>query len=379
MKKALFVPVLLALIWGYGEASKEVDIEGVRFWSSARYTRVVVDVAGPLEFTRKSLSDPDRLYFDLRNSILSKKVKTSLPVKDGILKNVRIGQFNKDTVRVVLDLQEFDNFNVFILKDPYRLVIDVFGKKRSKHVFEKGQKKGFTGIKRVVIDPGHGGKDPGAIGPGGLLEKDVVLVIAKKLGKILHRKYGMEVVYTRNRDVFIPLEERTAIANSKNADLFVSIHVNSSRGRAVRGIETYFLNWTTNRESMKVAARENAISVRKMQELKGEIDWLTDLVRENKKQESMRLAGNVQKSLIETLARDYKGIMDLGVNWALFYVLVGAEMPSILVETSFISNRIEERRLSTVKYQEKIAEAIASGIHTYISPSRLVRITSGNI
>ncbi len=130
---------------------------------------------------------------------------------------------------------------------------------------------------------------------------------------------------------------------------------------------------------MKVAARENAISVRKMQELKGEIDWLTDLVRENKKQESMRLAGNVQKSLIETLARDYKGIMDLGVNWALFYVLVGAEMPSILVETSFISNRIEERRLSTVKYQEKIAEAIASGIHTYISPSRLVRITSGNI
>lgn len=379
MKRTLFVPLLLALFWGLGEATERVTVEGFRYWSSERYTRVVVDLDGPVEFSQNRLSKPARLYFDLKNSILSKKVTPSLPIKDGILKDVRVGQFNKETVRVVLDLQEVKNFNVFMLKDPHRLVIDVFGKKGFIPIPKREQRQRVTGIKKVVIDPGHGGEDPGAIGHRGLLEKDVVLAIAKKLGRILRKKHGMEVIFTRDRDVFIPLEERTAIANSKNADLFISIHANASRRKNARGIETYILNWTSNKEAMRVAARENAISFNKMQKVQNDLQMiLEDLERDNKKEESMKLAGNVQASMVNTLRQDYDKIVNLGVKQALFYVLVGAEMPSILIETSFISNRNEERRLSQNKYRKKIAEAIAVGVKNYV-PAKLVKRASDNI
>ncbi len=365
--------VLVFFLFGYGEASKEITVKGFRHWSSERYTRVVVDADGPIKFTQNRLSNPARLYFDLENSHLSKKINPSLPIGDSILKDVRVGQFKNDTVRVVLDLQDFESFNAFVLKDPYRLVIDVFGKKNSKPVPDRKKGERLTEIKRVVIDPGHGGKDPGAIGPKGLLEKDVVLAVAKKLGKILREKYNMEVIFTRDRDVFIPLEERTAIANSKKASLFVSIHANASRRRKTRGIETYILNWTTDREAMRVAARENAISFKKMQQAQSELQMiLQDLERDNKKDESMKLAGNVQGSMVDTLKQDYTKIVNLGVKQALFYVLVGAEMPSILVEISFITNYEEEKRLSKNRYREKIAEAIAKGIKFYIAPSKLV-------
>lgn len=381
MKKTLLVLLLMVLIFhGNGEASKEVTIEGFRYWSSETYTRVVVDVNGPVKFTRNRLSNPARLYFDLKNCRLPKDITPSIPIEDGILKNVRAGQFNTETVRIVLDLQEIENFNVFLLKDPYRLVIDVFGKKKPEPVPEIKKGKGLSKIQRVVIDPGHGGRDPGAIGPKGLLEKDVVLAVSKKLGNILRKKYGMEVIYTRKRDVFISLEERTAIANSKKADLFISIHTNASRQRKARGIETYILNWTTNREAMRVAARENAISYKKMQQSKNDLQMiLQDLARDNKKDESMRLAYNVQNSMVDTLRQDYSKIVNLGVKQALFYVLVGADMPSILVEVSFISNYAEEKRLAKKVYRERIAEAIAEGVKYYISPPKFVKKTSDNI
>jgi len=383
------VSLILALWWGYvgidscrGDVASAVTVEGFRYWSNERYTRVVVDLDGSTEFTQNRLSNPDRLYFDLKNSLLSKKVKPSLPIKDGILEDVRVGQFDKDTVRVVLDLQKFVSFKVFMLEDPYRLVIDVFGEKipaGSESSPYKRQSERLAAIKRVVIDPGHGGRDPGAIGPRGLREKDVVLAVAKKLGKILEKDYNMEVILTRDRDVFIPLEERTAIANSKKADLFISIHANASRRRAARGIETYILNWTTDREAMRVAARENAISFKRMQQAQSELQIiLKDLARDNKKDESMKLAYNVQVSMIDTLREHYNGIVDLGVKQALFYVLVGAEMPSILVEISFITNRYEERLLSQRNYREKIAKAIAQGVK-YYAPSKLVKKTSDNI
>lgn len=373
--------LLMVLIFtGYGVASKEVTIKGFRYWSSETYTRVVVDVNGPVKFTRNRLSNPARLFFDLKNCRLPKDITPSIPIGDGILKNVRAGQFNTETVRVVLDLQEIENFNVFLLKDPYRLVIDVFGKKKPEPVSEIKKGKGLREIRIVVIDPGHGGRDPGAIGPQGLLEKDVVLSVSKKLGNILRKKYGMKVIYTRKRDVFIPLEERTAIANSKKADLFISIHANASRQKRVRGIETYILNWTTNREAMRVAARENAISYKKMQQAQSDVQMiLQDLARDNKKDESMRLAYNVQSSVVNTLRQDYSKIVNLGVKQALFYVLVGAEMPSILVEISFISNYAEEKRLAKKTYREKIAEAIAEGVKYYISPLKFVKKTSDSI
>ncbi len=380
MKRTLFVSLLLVLFLGYSEATKEVTVEGFRYWSSEGYTRVVVDLNGNVKFTQNHLSNPDRIFFDLKNCILSEKVIPSLPIEDGILKDVRIAQFNKETVRVVLDLQELGNFNAFMLGDPSRLVIDVFGKKsHAPKPYMKLDKK-FTKIKRVVIDPGHGGKDPGAIGPKGLLEKNVVLAVGKRLARILKEKYNMEVILTRDKDVYIPLEERTAIANSNNADLFISIHANASRRRSAKGIETYILNWTSDEEAIRVAARENAISFKKMKQSQSELQMiLQDLARDDKKDKSMKLAYNVQNSMVDTLSNDYKRVVDLGVKQALFYVLVGAEMPSILVEVSFISNREEEKRLSQKKYRAKIAEAIARGVKFYSTPSKLAKKISDNI
>jgi N-acetylmuramoyl-L-alanine amidase len=380
MKKALLVPVLLLLFWSSGEATKRVTVEGFRYWSSERYTRVVIDLDGSTRFSQNRLSNPDRLYFDLENCFLSKKATPSVAIEDGILKRVRAGQFNKETVRVVLDLQEVESFNVFMLEEPSRLVIDVFGKKGIITIPDKEREGRLTEIKRVVIDPGHGGKDPGAIGPNGLMEKDVVLAIAKKLGGVLREKYNIEVIFTRDRDVFVPLEERAAIANSKNAELFISIHANASPRKSVRGIETYILNWTTDEEAMRVAARENAISFSRMQKAQSELQMiLQDLARDNKKDESMRLAHNVQVSMVDALKQDYNEIVDLGVKQALFYVLVGAEMPSILIEASFISNYAEEKLLSQDRYREKIAEAIANGIKDYSTSSKFVKKVSDNI
>jgi N-acetylmuramoyl-L-alanine amidase len=382
MKKAFLLPFtaifFLVVIEGAAvlrsEASGNVTIQGFRHWSDERYTRVVVDTDGPIHFTQNRLVNPDRLYFDLKNSRLLKKTDPSLPIEDGILKKVRAGQFKNDTVRVVLDLQRFGNFNAFVLTDPYRLVIDVFAMKDSAPEMKNKNKIPFQEIKRVIIDPGHGGKDPGAIGPKGLREKDVVLDIAKRLGRVLKQKYNMEVTFTRDRDVFVPLEKRTFLANSRKGDLFISIHTNANRKRSTRGIETYFLNWTNNKEAMKVAARENAISFTRMKKSQGELQMiLQDLKRQNKKEESMALAHTIQKTLVDTLKKDYTKVVDLGVKYAFFYVLLGAEMPCVLVETSFISNAVEENRLSKKRYRDQLAEAIAKGITDYAAPPKLAK------
>jgi len=379
MKKALLAPLIVIFLCGLCEAG--IVVEDIKYWTGGNYTRVVVNLAGPVKFTQNRLLNPDRIYFDFKDCFLSKKIKSPLLVSDGILRNVRVGQFDKETVRVVLDLQQdIKNLNVFMLNEPYRLVIDLFSKddaeeNNKRKAPEYNDEKNLSGIERVVIDAGHGGEDPGAIGPNGLFEKDVVLAISKRLGDILREKYNVEIILTRDKDIFIPLEGRTAIANSKKADLFISIHANASHRIQARGIETYFLNWTNDEESMRVAARENAISLKKMREV-GQSDLqfiLQDMARGYKVDESLKLAGSVQTSLINTLSKDFDQIHDLGVKWALFYVLVGAEMPSILVETSFISNPQEERRLSDDRYREKIAEAIADGIKDYIAPSKIAK------
>ncbi len=377
MRKFFLVSLLLAVFVGYGEASKQTTVQGLRHSSYKNHTRVVVDLNGPLKFTSQLISNPNRLYFDLKNCILSKKTTSFISINNGVLKSARIAQFNKETVRVVLDLQQFGKFYTFTLEDPYRLVIDIY--------IQKGvvirEKKKAGGKFTVVIDPGHGGKDPGAIGPRGLKEKDVVLNVGKKLGKILKEEYGIKVIYTRKKDVFIPLNERTEIANSNKANLFISIHVNANRLRRLNGIETYILNWTNDKEAMRVAARENAISFKKMQKVQDELQMiLQDLARDNKRDESVMLARSVQDSLISTLKKKHRRITDLGVKQALFYVLIGAEMPSILIEVSFISNREEEKRLSKNSYKNKIAEAIAKGVMSYIKQSTLiVKKASGNI
>ncbi|HBH62039.1 MAG TPA: N-acetylmuramoyl-L-alanine amidase [Nitrospiraceae bacterium] len=380
MKKAFILPLLLSILFlSASEASRQTSVQRLRYSSYKSQTRIVVDVSGPIVFAGKRISDPDRLFFDIENCILSRKVKTSIPIMDGILKTVRMSQYKEHTVRVVLDIDKLTKYSVFLLDDPYRLVIDVYTEIDGEPQKEiKGSPKSLPDnnlnkIETIVIDAGHGGKDPGAIGPGGLQEKDITLHVGKKLGAILEQRHGVKIIYTRDKDIFVPLNERTEIANSHKSDLFISIHVNASEQRKARGIETYFLNWTNNREALRVAARENKISINKMEKIQDGLQViLQDLARNNKREESMRLAHTVQSALVNTLRSDYSKIENLGVKYALFYVLVGAEMPSILVEVSFISNHEEERRLAADSYRNKVAEAIAKGIDAYISQSTLV-------
>lgn len=372
------VLLLLFLYPSFSAASDKVKVKDIHHWSSPDYTRIVIDLTGPAEFLKNRLSNPDRLYFDLKNTSIAKEIKTTLPVGDGILKTVRASQFNPDTVRVVLDIEEITDYNSFVLEDPARLVIDLYG---------KGKKidRPATNIskRRIVIDAGHGGHDPGAIGPNKLCEKDVVLDIALKVKKILKADPMYEVFLTRDKDIFIPLEERTAIANRKDADLFVSIHANASPGKKARGVETYLLNWTDDEEAMKVAARENRISLKKMKAMNRQMDIVevikSDLMRENKRDESLKLANYVQRSMISTLENNHN-VHDLGVKQALFYVLFGAKMPSVLAEVSFISNPDEEKLLSRDSYRMEIARAIADGVSTYFTSTpavqKVVRLNS---
>ncbi len=221
------------------------------------------------------------------------------------------------------------------------------------------------GVRRIVIDPGHGGHDVGAPGfEKGVYEKDVVLQISKRLAEKIQRELGCEVIMTRTTDRFLTLEERTAIANTKNADLFISVHCNASKNRGAYGIETYFLNLATDDDAILVAARENATSRKNISDLQ---TILRDLMKNSKINESSKLAAHVQKSMYGRLSTHFGNIKNKGVKQAPFYVLLGAQMPSILVETSFISNKRECERLTTSAYQDHLANAILSGIVKYVT------------
>jgi N-acetylmuramoyl-L-alanine amidase len=228
-------------------------------------------------------------------------------------------------------------------------------------------------IGKIVIDPGHGGHDTGTIGPNGLEEKDLVLDVGKRLGKLLEARLGAEVVYTRKDDTFIPLETRTAIANQEQADLFVSVHANSSDDPDARGVETYYLNFTSSPEALEVAARENAVSEKSIHELQ---DLVKKIALKEKIEESREFATDVQHSLHSGLAAKSPAIRDRGVKKAPFIVLIGANMPSILAEISFVSNPTDERKLGTGDYRQRIAESLYRGISKYVSGLSGVKVAS---
>ena len=217
-------------------------------------------------------------------------------------------------------------------------------------------------VKRIVIDPGHGGKDPGCR-IGGRYEKDITLSIARLLARKLREKIGCEVFLTRDKDTFLSLEQRTAIANMKKADLFISLHVNAHKDQRIHGLETYFLNMATDQSAILVAARENAASEKSISDLQA---ILNDLMLNTKINESSRLAHNVQNGMVGDVKKVYAGIRSLGVKQAPFYVLIGAEMPAVLVEVGFLSNSSERNRLVDKKYQESITDGIYAGIRSYI-------------
>ncbi|MGB9234451.1 MAG: N-acetylmuramoyl-L-alanine amidase [Terriglobales bacterium] len=228
-------------------------------------------------------------------------------------------------------------------------------------------------IGKIVIDAGHGGHDTGTIGPNGLLEKDLVLDVAKRLGRLLEARLGAEVIYTRRDDTFIPLETRTAIANRERADLFISIHANSSRDEDARGVETYYLNFTSSPDALEVAARENAVSEKSIHELQ---DLVKKIALKDKIDESREFASDVQDSLYGGLALSNAGIRNRGVKKAPFIVLIGANMPSILAEISFVSNPTDERRLETSEHRQRIAESLYRGVSRYAGGLSGVKVAS---
>ena len=230
-------------------------------------------------------------------------------------------------------------------------------------------------IGRIVIDPGHGGHDSGTTGPGGIEEKQVVLDVALRLGKMLKQRLGADVIFTRDNDTFIPLETRTAIANKAQADLFLSIHANSSPDSSARGVETYYLNFTTSPDALEVAARENAVSDESIHELS---DLVKKITLKDKIDESREFAADVQKSLYDNLEEGNPGLRDRGIKKAPFVVLIGANMPSILAEISFLTNSEDARELKQPAYRQRIAESLYRGVSRYISGLSGVRLAQSS-
>lgn len=369
-------------------------VQGLRYWSNPSYTRIVIDADRKTQFTHRllkkdpSIKKPQRLYVDLMHSRLGSGIPKTIPINDNLLSDARAGQHTADEVRVVVDINSFRTYKIFSLRNPFRIVIDVWGKTQTRLTgptvspdIARKNGKGppanlarqlSLGVSRIVIDPGHGGKDFGA--PGylkGVHEKKIALAIAKKLAKKIRKKLGAEVIMTRSGDQYLTLEERTALANTKNADLFISIHTNSARNREAYGIETFFLNLATDDDAILVAARENATSKKNISDLQ---TILSDLMQNAKINESSRLAGIMQKTLYSHMKKRYSKIKSKGVKQAPFYVLLGAQMPAVLIETSFISNPRECRRLVDKKYQDQLCEGIVEGIRRYIreiNPSAL--------
>jgi N-acetylmuramoyl-L-alanine amidase len=368
-------------------------VKDIRHWSTPGYTRVVIDLERPIKYRSHRLKrDPDikkpeRLYVDLKNSYIGGDIESTIPIKDGLLQRARAGQYKKNTVRVVLDINSIRGYKTFHLHDPFRIVVDVRGKKRlddqgrtTSKVESRPVRKGVRKVKepdktvslarqfglnvrRIVIDPGHGGKDPGCHLPGGIKEKDIVLSLAKILARKIKARLQCEVFLTRTKDVFLSLEQRTAFANVKKADLFISLHINAYKQKGVYGMETYFLNMATDKRAVMLAARENATSEKNISDLQS---ILNDLMLNTKISESSKLAYEVQRGMLVRVKKRYTKVKSLGVKQAPFYVLIGAEMPAILVETGFITNPMERKRLLSKKYQGYLADGMVGGIDSYI-------------
>ncbi|HMD99917.1 MAG TPA: N-acetylmuramoyl-L-alanine amidase [Terriglobia bacterium] len=480
---------------GAKEPRHLAEVGAVRCWEGPGYTRVVIAVESEVKFDASRLADPDRLVFDLVDTRLSPDLAGKTFPAHVFLRQVRMAQYTPTITRAVLDVAKLDNYSVFTLPNPFRVVIDIHGgpgeanQERQEDARSKPAQpvagrasaslspgnppappspappgrpsvgpatashppalveNGFPGptnqkketvaapsvgspgngiiseenlpaphrppdaavsphpvnpasnaanddsesreataledsagpptasastltrvlglkIGRIVIDPGHGGHDTGTVGPHGLREKDLVLDVGLRLRKLLEEKAGAEVIMTRSDDSFVRLEERTVIANQKDADLFVSIHANASRDASARGVETYYLNFTSDPHALEVAARENATSEESVHELQ---DLVKKIVLTEKIKESQVFADDVQHAVYGRLIKAGAGQGNRGVKRAPFVVLIGANMPSILAEISFLTNPYDERQLRKPEYRQRIAEALYQGIYQYVS------------
>jgi len=362
------------------QQDSRIEIYNLRHFTHPTFTRVVVDIGNLREYSFNKLVLPDRIYVDIYQAKLNPILhnKTYL-VKNDYIHQIRTAQKSPNTVRVVVDLDfhKVKRFQVWPAFDPFRVVLDIYPIEAQPETSPekpslpaKPTKEGYTmarqlglGIQRIVIDPGHGGTDPGCIGRNGTKEKTVVLDICRRLKKLLDGHEGLQVILTRESDIFVPLENRTVIANQKQADLFISIHANAHPSRKRFGVETFFLNFSHDSSVIETAARENATSTKNISEMKG---ILEKIVRNSKSVESKELAEIIQKSLINSLKKIYKDTKDLGHKGGPFWVLIGVETPSVLVEVSHLSNSKEETKLRSAQYRQHIAQGIYNGIKEYI-------------
>jgi N-acetylmuramoyl-L-alanine amidase len=361
-------------------------------------TRVVLDLAEAVEATPSQLVNPSRLVIELRSGtppaippppILSTSLppapkppilKTEVPrveppappkpvavVEPAVTAEPSKAQVSADNIPATTGdaalVAKVEPPKVEVLAPPSPSAAE--SAKSARHT-STGQSSLIRAlglkINRVVIDPGHGGQDQGTAGPKGLLEKDLVLDVSKRLGKLIEDGMGAEVIYTRSDDTFVPLEGRTALANEKKADLFLSIHANSSSVPRVSGIETYYLNFTDSKDALDVASRENASSEKSVFELR---DIIQKITLHDKAEESREFAGRIQTSLYALSARNFPGEKNRGVRKAPFVVLIGANMPSVLAEIGFLSNPREEALLKKPEYRQKLAESLYRGLSRY--------------
>ncbi|HEY5673262.1 MAG TPA: N-acetylmuramoyl-L-alanine amidase [Malonomonas sp.] len=369
-------------------------LENIRYWSGPEYTRVVLDLNAPVVAVPHLLKGDDpRLYFDLVYTEIAPSLQAEIAIHNGVVQRIRTSQFNQQKIRVVIDLERLNEYKLVTLDNPYRIVIDVLGKAKqgaaqgkqpvvqtrpqpaddsiasildtaanrqpTLHVPQQSKQQG---LRLIVVDAGHGGKDPGAVGPRKVLEKNVTLEMAKRLAEKLRKELGVKVLLSRSTDEFIELRDRTAYANRVSADLFISLHANASNSSKAYGLETYFLNLSKNNQAAEVVARENGTTLQDVGNLEA---ILFDLMANAKINESSRLAAEVQQALVAGLQPHYSNIKDLGVKQGPFHVLLGATMPSVLVEAAFISNKREEQRLNSRDYQERVADAIVKGVKSY--------------
>lgn len=433
---ALLVVLLGAVV---ARAATLAALERIRYVGTVSYSRVVVDLSRPATYRVQRVEAdaaagaPLRLVIDLEGAKIGPEAREPLSIGDALLSRIRTGQFTLSTARIVLDLARDAEYRVFTLPDPYRLVVDLRTEAggpaaAAREVVRLDSGRGQAERRtlpstpapppdfparpatrseperrpqpprddravasrapvpipvpapsvrklKVMLDPGHGGKDPGAQGVHGIFEKDVVLSIAHMVEQELRSDPSIEVHLTRRDDRFLTLEERTALANAVSADLFVSIHANASENRQARGIEVYYLNNTNNRGTLRLAAIENNVRWTGDASLSAEIPdlsyILSDLRQTYKVEESKVLAEELVRAMEDRVRHDYPGSHGLGAKEGPFYVLVGAYMPCVLVETSFLTHPEEGARLKTLDYRRALAEGIRGGIRSYLAQTKI--------
>ena len=370
-------------------------ITGIWHLSSPDSSTVIIDMQGEVQYEAHRLGSPERIYFDLHDTTLAPGMfGKTIEIGDTRLARVRIAQPSKGVSRVVLETTGDSDFSVSMQSNPYRLVVVIRKTAKSEHVAglpspelkpevapvpaapppAATQRNADRQVRaqlpkfRLVLDAGHGGWDLGTVGRKGLMEKDLVLDIVRRLGTLVQKRLSAEVIYTRQDDNYLPLEKRTEIANLAQADLFVSVHANYSQDSSARGSETYYTNtYSSVRARTADAGAENAAAEN--------VNWTNVDIRE-KVQKSRRFAVAVQQSLYRTLATQIPDIRNRGVKEAAYVVLTGTSMPAILAEVSFVSSPADEARLQSTSYRQKIAEGLFKGIAQYAGTLHRVNVAS---